>query len=146
MLFLLGCCSATLVDSMENGTETVLYWPLALYVAGVLVVVGGMLGSSYLLGHRAPNRAKQEPYESGVKATGSSNTRLSISFYLMATFFVIFDLESVFVFAWAIAIRELGWVVYAQMVVFLVVVAAALVYLWREGALEGSHPHGGGRS
>lgn len=129
---------------MEETNATVLYWPLGVYLLAVLTVVGGMLGMSYLLGQRHPNRHREDPYESGIKATGSARVRLSVSFYLVATFFVIFDLESVFVFAWAIAVRELGWAAFVQMLAFLGVVLATLAYLWSQGALDTNERAGGG--
>ncbi|MDX9971463.1 MAG: NADH-quinone oxidoreductase subunit A [FCB group bacterium] len=112
------------------------YWPLGLYFASVVVVIGVMVGASYLLGQRHRDRATGSPYESGITSTGTARVRFSADFFLVAIFFVIFDLESVFVFAWAIAAKELGWVGYAQIFVFIAVLAASLVYLWREGALE----------
>lgn len=130
----------------EAAAGTAIYWPLGVYILAVLAVVGGMLGMSYVLGQRHPSRFREDPYESGIKATGSARVRLSVSFYLVATFFVVFDLESVFVFAWSIAVRELGWMAYAQMTFFLGVVVATLAYLWREGALEANPKAGGGAS
>lgn len=127
----------------EAAVGSAVYWPLAVYIAAVLFVVGSMLGMSWVLGQRA-DRSRQEPYESGIRGVGGARVRFSVSFYLMATFFVIFDLESVFVFAWSIAVRELGWAVYAQMAVFLGVVVLSLVYLWKEGALESNPKVSGG--
>ena len=113
-------------------------WPLAVYLIAVLVLVAGMIGVSYVLGERHKEKATGEPYESGITTTGSARLRLSAKFYLVAIFFVIFDLEAAFIFAWAIAFRELGWIGYAEIVVFIVILLAALAYLWREGALDWS--------
>jgi len=121
---------------MPSNSELPTFWPLGVYFAGVLVVVGGMVVSSYLLGVRTRNRKNIQPYESGIASTGSARVRLSADFYLFAVFFVIFDLESVFVYTWAIAVRELGWAGYASISVFVGSLAAALVYLWRLGALD----------
>ena len=82
------------------------YWPFALYAALVAVVAAGMLGVSALLGQRHKDRATGEPYESGVLATGTGRLRMSIRFYLVAILFVIFDLEVIYIFAWAVSIRE----------------------------------------
>lgn len=111
-------------------------WPLVLYFGFVMAIVLGMLGSSYVLGQRAVGRAKNEPYESGIVSTGTARIRLSARFYLMAMFFVIFDLESVFLYTWAIAVPELGWSGYSQALVFVVLVLVQLGYLWRMRALE----------
>jgi NADH-quinone oxidoreductase subunit A len=112
------------------------FWPLGVYFAGVLVVVTGMVVSSYLLGGRSRDRKNVLPYESGIISTGSARVRLSADFYLFAMFFVIFDLESVFVYTWAIAVEDLGWPGYASVSVFILSLAAALFYLWRLGALD----------
>jgi NADH-quinone oxidoreductase subunit A len=106
------------------------------YFAAVLVLVGGMMGLSFLLGQRHRDRATGEPYESGIVSTGSARVRLSANFYLMAIFFVVLDLESVFILAWAVAARELGWMGYAGVTMFVVTLVAALAYLWRVKALE----------
>lgn len=111
-------------------------WPLALYTGLVLVVVGGMLAISYVLGERHKDKATDEPYESGITTTGSARLRQSARFYLVAMFFVIFDLEAVFIFAWALSVRDVGWLGFVEILIFIVVLLAALVYLWRLGALD----------
>jgi NADH-quinone oxidoreductase subunit A len=111
-------------------------WPLGVYIALVVFLVGAMLGLSYLLGQRHHDRSTDFPYESGISSEGSARVRLSAKFYLVAMFFVIFDLEAVFIFAWAVAVRETGWVGYAEVSIFILVLLAALGYLWRVGALE----------
>ncbi len=115
--------------------ETAL-WPLAVYFAAVVLIVAVMLVLSYVLGQRHQARAMELPYESGIASTGTARVRFDVKFYLIAMFFVIFDLEAVFVFAWAVSLREAGWPGFAGMLVFIIVLAAALAYLWRLGALE----------
>src|SRR5512142_1596367 len=95
-----------------------------------------LLGLSALLGERHRERATNLPYESGVASTGSARLRFGASFYLIAVFFIVFDLEAAFIFAWAVALREIGWAGYAEGVVFIGVLFAALVYLWRVGGLD----------
>jgi len=121
---------------MVLGATSTELWPLALYFASVVAMVAGILFVSHVLGQRHNERATSQPYESGIVSTGSARLRFSAEFYLIAMFFVIFDLESVFVFAWAIDLRELGWAGYAQMAIFIGVLLAALAYLWRCGALD----------
>ena len=100
-----------------------------------------MLGLSCFLGQRHKDRATDEPYESGILSQGTARIRLSAKFYHVAIFFVVFDLEAVFIFAWAVAIRELGWMGYIEAIIFIGVLFAGLVYLWRLGALDwGSRP------
>lgn len=116
--------------------RTTTLWPLVVYSGAVIVLVTSMLALSYILGQRHQGGATGEPYESGIVSTGSARLRLSVEFYLVAMFFVIFDLEAVFLVAWAIAFRELGWVGYIEVVVFIGILLTALVYLWRQGALD----------
>lgn len=116
--------------------QTAPLWPLALYSAAIVVMVGGVIALAYVLGERRRNLQRQIPYESGIVPTGTARLRLSAKFYLIAMFFVIFDLEAVFIFAWVIAFRELGWAGYVEIVVFIAILMATLVYLWRQGALD----------
>jgi NADH-quinone oxidoreductase subunit A len=124
-------------QSVELSTvNSVVLWPLLLYFGLVIIVVGGMLAISYVLGERHREKATGEPYESGIVSTGSARLRFDVKFYLTAMFFVIFDLEAAFLFAWVIAFRQLGWSGYAEAVVFVVILLVALIYLWRTGALD----------
>jgi NADH-quinone oxidoreductase subunit A len=111
-------------------------WPLVAFFFGVVVIVGGMMVASYLLGERHEDRATGQPYESGITATGSARLRISAKYYLVAMFFVIFDLEAAFIIAWAVSVREAGWLGYIEIAIFIVLLLAALVYLWRTGALD----------
>lgn len=111
-------------------------FPFIVYFAAVFLLVATMLILSWLLGQRRANKATNMPFESGVVSVGSSQIQLSVEFYLIAIFFVIFDLETVFIFAWAVAFFELGWEGYAAIMVFIVVLAVALIYELRSGALD----------
>lgn len=119
-------------------------WPFAVYAAAVLLAAAGMLGASHLLGERSRGGAGGEPYECGMPPTGSARLHRSAKFYLVAVFFVIFDIEAVFIFAWAVAVRETGWRGYGAMLVFVGVILAALAYLWRVGALDWGPARGEG--
>jgi NADH-quinone oxidoreductase subunit A len=109
---------------------------LAVHFIGVILLVAVMIGLSHILGQVHTGRAAGEPYESGIVPTGSAQIRLSAKFYLVAMLFVIFDLEAVFLIAWAIAFREAGWTGYFGALVFAGILVAALVYEWRSGALD----------
>ena len=111
-------------------------WPLAAYIGFVVILVGGVVVLSHFLGERHQGRATGEPYESGIVSTGSARVRLSTRFYLVALLFVLFDLEAVFIFAWAIAVPELGWAGYYGLLVFVALLVVGLVYEWRQGALD----------
>lgn len=111
-------------------------WPLVAYFAFVVVLVTVIIILSYLLGQRHFEPATGEPYEGGIVSEGSARVRFSVNYYLVAMFFVVFDLEAVFLFAWAGAARELGWAGYLEVVLFVGVLVAALIYLWKVGALD----------
>jgi NADH-quinone oxidoreductase subunit A len=111
-------------------------WPLVAYFAFVVVLAAVVLFVSYLLGQRHSEPATGEPYEAGIVSEGSARVRFSVRYYLVAVFFVVFDLEAVFLFAWAGAARELGWAGYGEVLLFVGVLLAALFYLWKVGALD----------
>ncbi len=119
----------------ESPTSTNL-WPLIVYFLSVVGLVSTMIALSYVLGERHREKQTNEPYESGIVSTGTARVRFDVKFYLIAMFFVIFDLEAVFIFAWAVSIRETGWTGYSEMLVFIGILVAALAYVWKLGALE----------
>jgi NADH-quinone oxidoreductase subunit A len=111
-------------------------WGVATYVGAVFGLVGLMLGASYVLGGRNHGRAKEEPFESGAVSVGSAQLRMPAKFYLVAMFFVIFDVEAAFLYAWAVSVRQNGWAGFAIAAIFIVVLLAALFYVWRVGGLD----------
>lgn len=121
---------------MEQNSDTLLLWPFILYAAAVVLLVAGMLFVSYFLGERHKERATNKSYESGIAATGSTKLRFPVHFYIVAMFFVIFDLETAFIISWAISIRETGWTGYLAVVIFAVILLLVLVYEWKTGALD----------
>jgi NADH-quinone oxidoreductase subunit A len=121
--------------TLDASTQPAL-WPLAVYFAAAVILAGAMILVSHFLGPRHRGRETGEPYESGIVSTGSAQGRQSVQYYLVATFFVIFDLEAVFIIAWAIAIRQAGWPGYIEVAIFIGILVASLAYLWRLGALD----------
>ena len=111
-------------------------WSFAVYLLAVIGLCAVMLVLPFFLGGRDWGRAKDEPFESGIVSVGSARMRLSAKFYLIAMFFVIFDVEALFLYAWAVSVREAGWAGYVEVLIFITVLLAGLVYLWRIGALE----------
>jgi len=119
-----------------------LMWPLFAYFVFVVLLVTATLVVSYLLGPRHSEPATGDPYEGGIVSEGSARVRFSVRYYLIAAFFVVFDLEAVFLFAWAVAARELGWAGYCEVLLFVGVLFGALIYLWKVGALDWARkPH-----
>ena len=117
-------------------------WPLAAYFGLAVFTVVSMIGVSFVLGQHHRERRTGEPYESGNVPTGSARLRFPVKYYLIAMFFVIFDLEAAFLFAWAVSVRESGWTGFFEALVFIGVLLVALFYLWRQGALEWSSTSG----
>ena len=121
-----------------SDTATVLShnWGFAIFLLGVFALIGFMLGVSSLLGSKAWGRSKNDPFESGMLPTGTARLRFSAKFYLVAMLFVIFDVEALFLFAWAVSVRESGWAGLIEATLFIAILLAGLVYLWRIGALD----------
>jgi NADH-quinone oxidoreductase subunit A len=111
-------------------------WPLLLYASLVLFLLVVILSLSYILGQRHKDRATHLPYEGGIQQTGSARLRFSAQFYLVAMLFVIFDVEAVFIFLWAIGFYELGWPGYIGASVFILQLVIVLIYEWGIGALD----------
>lgn len=110
--------------------------PFLFYTALVLAVVATMLGLSFFLGQSINRKYKNTPFESGIISVGSAHFRISVHFYLSAILFIIFDLEVVFLFAWAVAVEQAGWPGFIEISVFIAILLLALFYLYRIGALD----------
>jgi NADH-quinone oxidoreductase subunit A len=111
-------------------------WPLAAHFGLALLVAVLMIAGSRYLGERQRSRATGERFEGGVPVGELGGGPLSPQFFLVAVFFVIFDIEVVFLFAWAVAAPELGWAGYVEAAIFVAVLLVALGWLWRIGALD----------
>ncbi len=111
-------------------------WPLVVFFTAAVSLAAVMIVLSYFLGQRHRERATGLPYESGVTSTGTARVRFDIKVYLIAMFLVIFDVEAVFIFAWSVSLKETGWNGYFEILVFIGVLVAALLYLWKTGGLD----------
>ena len=114
------------------------YLPVLLHGAFVLIIAGGMLALSSLLGRHAPTPAKLMPYESGMVPVGDTRQRFSVKFYLVAMLFILFDVEAVFLYPWAVILRELKLFGLVEMVIYMVLIFSGFVYVWKKGALDWS--------
>jgi NADH-quinone oxidoreductase subunit A len=105
----------------------------------MILVTGFALVSvigSLILGMRKPTPEKQSPYECGMQPVGTARERFSVKFYLVAMLFLLFDIEAVFLFPWAVVYRDLKLFGFFEMLLFIAVVLAGYVYVWKKGALE----------
>lgn len=109
---------------------------LTIYSLVVFVLIGIMLFLSSRLGRKQPNPEKLSPYESGIIPTGTARLHHPVPFYLVAIFFLLFDVEGIFIFAYAVSAKELGWIGWFQINFFIVVLLLGLAYIWRKGGLE----------
>jgi NADH-quinone oxidoreductase subunit A len=111
-------------------------WPFLVYGVAVVLLVTGILCISWFLGERHKEPDTDEVYEAGMPVTGTARVLFPVQFYVVAMFFVIFDVEAFFIMAWAIAIKAVGWAGYIAIALFIMVLSVVLVYEWSIGALN----------
>lgn len=121
---------------MISDTREIVFQPFLIYSGIVLLLAVIMIGLSWILGEKHHEKLTSEPYESGIAPTGNARLRFSSHFYLIAIFFVIFDLDAVFILAWAVAFRELGLAGYLGILVFIGILIAVLIYEIGIGSLD----------
>jgi NADH-quinone oxidoreductase subunit A len=114
------------------------YFPVLVQIAIAVVVAAALVAISFLLGKHVKSRVKDSPYESGMAPTGSARERFSVKFYLVAIVFILFDIEAVFLYPWAVVYRDLKLFGFTEMLVFVVLVLVGFFYIWRKGALDWS--------
>lgn len=115
-----------------------LYFPVLLQVVIAAAVAAGLVGGGLLLGKRFRNAAKDTPYESGMQPIGSARERFSVKFYLVGMVFILFDIEAIFLYPWAVVYRELKMFAFVEMLLFIVLVLAGFFYIWKKGVLDWS--------
>jgi NADH-quinone oxidoreductase subunit A len=106
------------------------------FSAMIFALIAFFLFISWWLGEKKPNPEKLRAYESGIIPTGTARLRYPVPFYLVAIFFLIFDVEGAYIFSWAVACRELGWSGWFQISFFIIMLILGLVYIWKKGGLE----------
>jgi NADH-quinone oxidoreductase subunit A len=119
-------------------TPTEVYFPVLLQALIAMAVAAGMLGASYILGKRVRNRVKDMPYECGITPVGTARERFSVKFYLVGMLFIVFDIEAIFLYPWAVVYRELKMFAFVEMLVFVILILAGFFYIWKKGALDWS--------
>src|SRR5512135_291667 len=112
------------------------YIPVLITFALALIVVTVMVNVNRFLSPRNKTKTKLEAFECGNEPSGSAWGRFSVKFYLTAILFIVFDVEVVFLYPWAVVFRRLGWFGFAEVILFVAVLGVALLYVWRKGALE----------
>ena len=115
------------------------YLPLAvvLLLSGVLALT--ISGLASVLGPRRPSTIKSTAFEAGSESSGPARQRFAVKFYVVALLFIVFDIEAVFLYPWAVNFQALGWFGYVEMLVFAATLVVGLIYIWKKGALEWEH-------
>lgn len=114
------------------------WFPVLIQIVIAIGVAGAMIGFSALLGNRVKDSVKSMPYESGMKPVGNARERFSVKFYLVAMVFILFDIEAIFLYPWAVIYRQLKLFAFFEMLVFIVLVLCGFFYIWKKGVLSWS--------
>ena len=119
-------------------THPELYFPVLVQTVIAIALAAGLIAASSLLGKRAKSPLKDTPYESGMAPVGSARERFSVKFYLVGMIFILFDIEAVFLYPWAVVYRQLKLFGFFEMLIFVALVLVGFFYVWKKGALDWS--------
>jgi NADH-quinone oxidoreductase subunit A len=114
------------------------WFPVLIQILIAIAVAGGMIGVSAVLSRRVRDAVKSSPYESGMKPVGNARERFSVKFYLVAMVFILFDIEAIFLYPWAVVYRELRLFAFFEMLLFIGLVLCGFFYIWKKGVLDWS--------
>ncbi len=112
------------------------YLPLLMHFGIAIALASIIVTLSQFIGQHKPNRAKMSPYECGVQPIGDAQGKFSVKFYLVAMLFILFDVEAVFLYPWAVVLRELKMFGFWEMMVYIAIVLVGLFYVWKKGVLD----------
>lgn len=112
------------------------YLTLAFYALAMIGLVAGTLGLNNLISPKVPGREKGMTYECGVDPIGTGWSQTTVRYYIFAILFVIFDVEAVFLFPWAVVFERIGWIAFVEMMIFVAILGLGLLYAWRKKVLD----------
>jgi len=115
---------------LDSYGPLLLMFILAAFVSGALIVVSSLVGT------RKPSREKQQPYECGVPPTGDARQPFSVHFYMVALIFILFDIEAIFLYPWALVYHDLKVFGFVEMLLYIMILLVGYIYLWKKGALD----------
>jgi len=115
---------------------TEVWFPVLTQVIFAVGMAVALVGAGLLLGKRVKNKVKVSPYECGIEPVGSARSRFSVKFYLVAMLFILFDIEAIFLYPWAVVYRELKLFGFFEMLLFVALVLAGFFYIWKKGVLD----------
>jgi NADH-quinone oxidoreductase subunit A len=104
-----------------------------------LVIACALVTLSYVIGRKVKNKVKDMPYECGIAPTGDARERFSVKFYLVAMLFILFDIEAIFLYPWAVVYKQLKMFAFLEMLVFVVLIMAGFFFVWKKGVLDWAH-------
>src|SRR5579864_9298807 len=114
------------------------FFPVLVQIALAAIIAAALVGLSYFLGKKVKDLVKDTPYECGIAPTGSARERFSVKFYLVAIVFILFDIEAIFLYPWAVVYRELKMFAFVEMLLFVILIMSGFFYIWKKGALDWS--------
>jgi NADH-quinone oxidoreductase subunit A len=114
------------------------FFPVLVQIALAVIIAAALIGLSFFLGKKVKDVVKDTPYECGIAPTGSARERFSVKFYLVAIVFILFDIEAIFLYPWAVVYRELKLFAFVEMLLFVILIMSGFFYIWKKGALDWS--------
>jgi NADH-quinone oxidoreductase subunit A len=122
-----------------NESELSAYGPILLQFLIALGLAGVIVMLSTIVGRHRASRAKSQPYECGILPTGDAREPFSVQFYLVGMVFILFDIEAIFLYPWALVYHQLRWFGFVEMLLYIAILLVGYVYLWKKGALDWYH-------
>lgn len=120
-----------------NLAET--WFPVLLQAVLAMVIAAALVTLSFVIGRRLKNKVKDMPYECGIAPTGDAQHRFSVKFYLVAMLFILFDIEAIFLYPWAVVFKQLKMFGFIEMLTFVVLILAGFFFIWKKGVLDWAH-------
>ena len=113
--------------------------PVLLQAALAAIIAAALVTLSLAIGRRVKNKVKDMAYECGIAPTGDARERFSVKFYLVAMLFIVFDIEAIFLYPWAVVYRQLKMFAFVEMLIFVILIVAGFFYIWKKGVLDWAH-------
>lgn len=115
------------------------WFPVLVQTILAMVIAAALVTLSFAIGRRVKNRVKDMPYECGIAPTGDARHRFSVKFYLVAMLFILFDIEAIFLYPWAVVYKQLKMFGFLEMLTFVVLILAGFFFIWKKGVLDWAH-------
>src|SRR5690348_7892127 len=115
------------------------WFPVLVQTVLAMVIAGALVALSFAIGKRLKNKIKDTPYECGISPTGDARQRFSVKFYLVAMLFILFDIEAIFLYPWAVVYKQLKMFGFVEMLTFVVLILAGFFFIWKKGVLDWAH-------